>query len=86
MRSQSAGRRRPDASHQAAPAHCRVLGRIAPTDPKAPPIRFQLNLPLQWNGRTVQYGGGGFNGMVITALALPPAAPFDSASPLARDL
>ena len=61
-----------------------MLGHIDPTDPKAPPIRFQVNLPLQWNGRTVQYGGGGFNGIVITGLGLPPAAPFDSASPLAR--
>ncbi len=66
------------------PQFCRVLGHIDPTDPKAPPIRFQLNLPLRWNGRTVQYGGGGFNGTVITGLGLPPAAPFDGASPLAR--
>ena len=68
----------------AAPTHCRVLGRIAPNDPKAPPIRFQVNLPLQWNGRSVQYGGGGFNGVLITALALPPASPFDTPSPLAQ--
>src|SRR3954451_335687 len=68
----------------ATPAFCRVLGHIEPADPKAPPIRFQLNLPLKWNGRSVQYGGGGFNGVLITGLALPPAAPFDSASPLAR--
>ena len=68
----------------AAPASCRVLGRIAPTDPKAPPIRFQVNLPLQWNGRSVQYGGGGFNGVLITGLALPPASPFDTPSPLAK--
>ncbi|MBR1297800.1 tannase/feruloyl esterase family alpha/beta hydrolase [Bradyrhizobium sp. AUGA SZCCT0042] len=68
----------------ATPQFCRVLGHIDPTDPKAPPIRFQLNLPLQWNGRSVQYGGGGFNGVLITGLSLPPAAPFDSASPLAR--
>ena len=68
----------------ATPAHCRVLGRIAPNDPKAPPIRFQVNLPLQWNGRSVQYGGGGFNGVLITALALPPASPFDTPSPLAK--
>ena len=68
----------------ATPQFCRVLGHIDPTDPKAPPIRFQLNLPLQWNGRSVQYGGGGFNGVLITGLALPPAAPFDSASPLAQ--
>lgn len=68
----------------ATPSFCRVLGQIAPVDPKAPPIRFQVNLPLQWNGRSVQYGGGGFNGVLITGLALPPAAPFDSASPLAK--
>ena len=68
----------------ATPQFCRVLGHIDPTDPKAPPIRFQLNLPLQWNGRSVQYGGGGFNGVLITGVGLPPAAPFDSASPLAK--
>src|SRR4051812_50031820 len=65
----------------ATPSYCRVLGHIEPADPKAPPIRFQLNLPLKWNGRSVQYGGGGFNGVLITGLALPPAPPFDSASP-----
>jgi Tannase and feruloyl esterase len=68
----------------ATPQFCRVLGHIEPTDPKAPPIRFQLNLPLQWNGRSVQYGGGGFNGVLITGVGLPPAAPFDGASPLAK--
>jgi feruloyl esterase len=68
----------------ATPAFCRVLGHIAPTDPKAPPIRFQVNLPLQWNGRSVQYGGGGFNGVLITGVGLPPSGPFDGPSPLAR--
>jgi hypothetical protein len=66
------------------PTFCRVLGHIEPHDPKAPPIRFQVNLPLQWNGRSVQYGGGGFNGVLITGVGLPPAAPFDGPSPLAR--
>ena len=66
------------------PAFCKVLGQIEPTDPKAPPIRFQVNLPIEWNGRSVQYGGGGFNGVLITGLGLPPAYPFDKASPLAR--
>lgn len=68
----------------ATPEFCRVLGHIDPADPQAPPIRFQLNLPLQWNGRTVQYGGGGFNGVLITGVGLPPAAPFDGPSPLAQ--
>jgi feruloyl esterase len=68
----------------ATPAHCRLLGRIAPLDAAAPPILFQVNLPLAWNGRSVQYGGGGFNGTLITGLALVPAARFDQPTPLAR--
>src|SRR5688572_26859778 len=68
----------------AAPEYCRVLGRIAPIDSSAPPILFQVNLPTQWNGRSVQYGGGGFNGVLITGLGLVPAAPYDKPSPLAQ--
>lgn len=68
----------------ALPAHCKVLGRIAPLDPHAPFIHFQVNLPQQWNGRSVQYGGGGFNGVLITGTALVPAARFDQPAPLAR--
>ena len=66
------------------PAHCRVLGRIAPIDPAAPPIGFQVNLPAQWNGRSVQYGGGGFNGVLISGVGLLPAARFGSPTPLAQ--
>lgn len=67
----------------ATPQHCKVLGRIAPLDPKAPDIHFQMNLPTVWNGRAVQYGGGGFNGTLITGLGLLPAARYDQPSPLA---
>ena len=66
------------------PAFCKVLGHIDPIDPTAPPINFQINLPVDWNGRSVQYGGGGFNGVLVTALGLPPGFPFDRASPLAQ--
>jgi hypothetical protein len=66
------------------PAFCKVLGQIAPTDPNAPPIKFAVNLPVEWNGRSLQYGGGGFNGVLITGLRLPAAYPFDLPSPLAR--
>lgn len=68
----------------ATPGYCKVLGRIAPVDPKADPILFQVNLPDQWNGRSVQFGGGGFNGVLITGLGLVPAAPYDKPAPLAR--
>ncbi len=66
------------------PEFCKVLGQIAPSDPNAPPIKFQVNLPVEWNGRSLQYGGGGFNGVLITGLALPPAHPFGAPSPLAQ--
>jgi hypothetical protein len=68
----------------AAPEYCKVVGATAPVDPKAPPIRFQMNLPTQWNGSSVQFGGGGFNGTLITGLGLPPLTPSDRPSPLAR--
>jgi len=68
----------------ATPEYCKVIGGIAPVDPKAPPIRFQVNLPTQWNGRSLQFGGGGFNGVLITGLGLVPSAHPDRPSPLAR--
>jgi feruloyl esterase len=68
----------------ALPPYCRVLGAIAPLDPQAPLIQFQINLPMNWNGRSVQYGGGGFNGTLINALSMIPAAPFDQPVPLSQ--
>ncbi|OKO87417.1 feruloyl esterase, partial [Bradyrhizobium sp. NAS80.1] len=79
--------RGPTPSGRITPANhgfCKVLGHIDPVAPKAPPIKFQVNLPVEWNGRSVQYGGGGFNGVLITGLGLPPAYPYDKPSPLAR--
>ena len=66
------------------PQYCKVVGAIQPVDPAAPPIRFQINLPSRWNGRSLQLGGGGFNGVLITATGLPPSARIDQPSPLAR--
>jgi hypothetical protein len=65
--------------------YCKVLGEIAPLDPAAPPIRFEINLPEQWNGKAVQYGGGNFNGLLITGLNAPPdGARLDTPVPVAR--
>ena len=65
-----------NASTPATPDHCRLLGTIAPVDPAAQLINFQLNLPIAWNGKVVQYGGGGYNGTLVTGLApLRDAAP-----------
>jgi len=68
----------------ALPEYCQVIGAIAPVDAKAPPIRFQVNLPTGWNGNSLQYGGGGFNGVLITGLGLTPSARPDRPAPLAR--
>ena len=47
---------------------CKVLGSIKPVDPKAPNIKFQVNLPSTWNGKLLHYGGAGYNGVLVTGL------------------
>lgn len=41
-----------------------VFGYIYPVDPEAPNIEWRILLPLKWNGRTVQLGGGANNGNI----------------------
>ncbi|BEP64803.1 tannase/feruloyl esterase family alpha/beta hydrolase (plasmid) [Variovorax sp. V213] len=68
----------------ALPQFCKVSGTIASRDPAAQAIHFQLNLPTRWNGKALQYGGGGFNGVLVTGLTpLRDAAP-DDPLPIAR--
>ena len=64
--------------------YCKVLGDINPLDPKAPKIKFQVNLPSNWNSKAVMFGGGGYNGVIATGLANVPAGPIDKPGPLAR--
>jgi hypothetical protein len=64
--------------------YCKVLGAVAPVDANAPPVNFEVNLPLQWNGRALQYGGGGTNGVLITGLAPLRDARADTPVPVAR--
>jgi hypothetical protein len=49
------------------PEYCRVRGAIAAANAGDPPILFQVNLPSRWNLKTVQYGGGGYNGVLVEA-------------------
>jgi feruloyl esterase len=60
-----------------------VLGAIEPIDPNAPAVNFEVNLPADWNGRAVQYGGG-TNGLLITGLAPLRDARRDRPVPVAR--
>ena len=64
--------------------YCKVTGDINPVDPAAPKIKFQVNLPSNWNRKAVMYGGGGYNGVLATGLANVPAGPIDKPAPLAR--
>lgn len=67
----------------ATPSYCQLNGRIAAVG-QAPDIGFQINLPADWNGKAVQYGGGGYNGTLITGLAPLRDARPDTPIPLAQ--
>jgi feruloyl esterase len=67
------------------PEYCKVVGVIAPVDPTAPNINFQVNMPTAWNRKMAQLGGSGYNGSIPGALtssmqfgpeSLPPNAPY----------
>jgi hypothetical protein len=57
---------------QPVPAHCQVTGRmhdrVSPVDGQAYAIRFELRLPVAWNGRFLHQGNGGIDGAVVPAL------------------
>ena len=48
--------------------YCLVKGVIAPVDPSAPGIEFEVNLPTKWNSKALQMGGGGYDGTLVTGL------------------
>jgi feruloyl esterase len=56
------------------PEACKVLAQIAPVDARAQPIAVQVNLPSAWNGKAVQVGGGGFDGILVTGEGHGPGA------------
>ncbi|MCY1277479.1 Tannase and feruloyl esterase [compost metagenome] len=64
--------------------YCQVRGAIAPVDPAAPSILFAVNLPTQWNGKGIQFGGGGFDGKLIDGTETVRFAMPDDPAPLAR--
>ncbi|AQT51560.1 feruloyl esterase (plasmid) [Paraburkholderia sp. PGU19] len=44
--------------------YCKVLGSIHPVDFNAPDIRAEVDLPTNFNGKSVHFGGGGFDGTI----------------------
>jgi Tannase and feruloyl esterase len=55
----------------AVPEYCAVSGAIAPIDPSAPEIRFQVDIPTQWKGEAIQEGGGGMDGIITPIITDP---------------
>ena len=48
--------------------YCKVTGIVRPRNPGSPSMEFEVNLPLAWNRRVLQMGGGGYNGTLVTGL------------------
>jgi len=73
-----------DAEGNANGEYCKVLGAIHPHTYTAPDIHFQVNLPSNWNRKSLQFGGGGLNGTLVTGLGRYAKQPDTEATPLAR--
>jgi feruloyl esterase len=44
--------------------YCKVMGNILPVDFYSNNIQFEVDLPAHWNGKSVHFGGGGFDGTI----------------------
>jgi len=49
-------------------AYCKVTGIVKPRNATSPNLEFEVNLPMAWNRRTLQMGGGGYDGTLVTGL------------------
>ena len=47
---------------------CKVTGIVKPKNPTSPNLEFEVNLPVAWNRRVLQMGGGGYDGTLVTGL------------------
>lgn len=63
--------------------YCRVRGTIQPVDPASQLINFAVNLPEKWNQKTIHFGGGGFDGVVIDGTEVIRFGPAGKPAPLA---
>ena len=59
------------------PGYCTVTGSMAPIDPAptARAINFRVVLPATWDGRAMQLGGGGMNGVIPNLTGAIDAGP-----------
>jgi hypothetical protein len=63
------------------PEYCAVSGAIAPVDPAAPNIDFQVDIPTSWNQKAFHEGGGGTNGTIPQQVSNPASSPFATEIP-----
>jgi pimeloyl-ACP methyl ester carboxylesterase len=61
---------------------CKVIGIVKPQNPKSPNLEFEVNLPLTWNRRALQMGGGGYDGTLVTGLTPYTLQPATVENPL----
>ncbi|SEB58140.1 tannase/feruloyl esterase family alpha/beta hydrolase [Streptomyces melanosporofaciens] len=64
--------------------YCQVDAEILPVDPKAPNIEMSVALPVEWNGRAMMFGGGGYDGIIPAPIADVPFGGPGEGAPLAR--
>jgi feruloyl esterase len=61
---------------------CKVIGIVKPKNPGSPNLEFEVNLPLNWNRRALQMGGGGYDGSLVTGLTPFTLQPANTPTPL----
>lgn len=70
------------------PEYCQIKAHVEPADPSSYSINIQVNMPSEWSGRSLQFGGGGFNGTLVSGLdniAGTTTAFEEPASPIERN-
>ncbi len=65
-------------------SYCKVIGKTLPADGEAPGVTFQVNLPDEWNGDSLQFGGGAFNGTLVTGTGRYTLQPHGEPTALAQ--
>jgi feruloyl esterase len=71
-----------EANGNASGEYCAVTGVIAPVSASAPGIEFEVNLPSSWNEKALQFGGGGYDGTLVTATGHAALQPAEVPTPL----
>jgi feruloyl esterase len=61
---------------------CKVIGIVKPVNAGSPSLEFEVNLPLEWNRRALQMGGGGYDGTLVTGLTEFRLQPANADTPL----